>query len=403
MPEKRTRWPGVYVRHRKGCPALHDRRCRCEPGYIARVWDPRRRRPAHSPTFRNPSEAVNWKQDTLSALKAGVVLAREGVYVKDAVDRFLLAIRDGSALNKKGRRYKHSAIRTIEGAMRLHVLPALGTQLLTDVRRGHVQALIDELVAEGLSGSRVRNVLNALRSLYMYAIARDLVETSPISSIRLPAMNERPRDRVATPTEFEALLAALEPPDALPFALAGYATARSQEIAGMRWSAVRWEGQLLRIAEDPAYAKSDAARRAFPLIPQLRGRLREEWLRQGRPPGDALVCPGRKPGGRNSGSLSVSALYARVDRAWRAANVNPIRLHEARHTASSWMRAAGIDLKVRSTLMGHATIASTDGGRGSITEDRYTHLLPGDIEAAGRALAIYLQAHSTAARSGMQG
>jgi integrase len=287
--------------------------------------------------------------------------------------------------------------------MGLHVVPALGTNLVADVRRGHVQALVDELVAEGLSGSRVRNVLNALRSFYVYAIARDLVETSPIASIRLPAMNERPRDRVATSAEFGALLAALEAPDALPFALAGYATARNQEIVGMRWPAVRWEQQTLRLAEDPAYANSDAARRAFPVIPQLRGRLREQWLRQGRPPGDALVCPGQKPGGRNSGRLSISALYARADRVWRASDLKPIRLHEARHTASSWMRAAGIDLKVRSTLMGHATIASTDSGRRSITEDRYTHPLPGDIEAAGQALAAYLQAHSTPARSGTQG
>jgi hypothetical protein len=56
------------------------------------------------------------------------------------------------------------------------------------------------------------------------------------------------------------------------------------------------------------------------------------------------------------------------------------------------MRAAGIDLKTRSVLMGHATTASTDGGRGSITDDRYTHLLRGDIEKAGERLASYLAA-----------
>jgi hypothetical protein len=54
------------------------------------------------------------------------------------------------------------------------------------------------------------------------------------------------------------------------------------------------------------------------------------------------------------------------------------------------MRAAGIDLKTRSVLMGHATTASTDGGRGSITDDRYTHLLPGEVEKAGQHLEAYL-------------
>ena len=71
-------------------------------------------------------------------------------------------------------------------------------------------------------------MLSALRSLYTYAIARDLVQTLPITGIQLSAINERPRDRIATPPEFCDLLAALRPQDALPFALAGYATARGQ-------------------------------------------------------------------------------------------------------------------------------------------------------------------------------
>lgn len=111
MSDKRTRWPGVYVRHRKGCPAAAaGSRCRCEPGYIARVWDPHRRRPAHSPIFRAPAEAVNWKQDTVSAFRAGEMLVREGIYFAEANTRFLAAIGDGSALNKKGKPYKQSAI-----------------------------------------------------------------------------------------------------------------------------------------------------------------------------------------------------------------------------------------------------------------------------------------------------
>jgi integrase len=69
-----------------------------------------------------------------------------------------------------------------------------------------------------------------------------------------------------------------------------------------------------------------------------------------------------------------------------------IRLHEARHTASSWLRAAGIDLKTRSVLMGHASTATTDKGHGSITDDRYTHLLPGEVEKAGKRFAAYLTA-----------
>jgi len=391
-PDKRTRWPCLVARHQIGCPAHVGKRCRCEPGYVARVWDPQRRRPVHSPTFRSPAEGLRWQQDTRTAVKSGTLSLASSIQVNEACDRFLVAMKDGTALSKKGKPYKQSAIKTIEGALKGRIKDELGPLLLDDVRRGHVQTLVDEMVTEKLSGSRVRNVLNALRSLYTYAIARDLAQSSPIANILLPAVGETPRDRIATPLEFQELLLALEPADAVPFALAGYATARSQEILSLIWAEVDWSAAMVYLAEEEEHAKSDAAKRPFPLVPQLRRILRAEWERQGRPAAEQLVCPGRKPGGRNSGKLSMSALYTRADEAWDAKKLAHIRLHESRHTASSWMRAAGIDLKTRSVLMGHASTASTDGGRGSITDDRYTHLLPGEIEKAGKQLAAYLAA-----------
>ena len=79
------------------------------------------------------------------------------------------------------------------------------------------------------------------------------------------------------------------------------------------------------------------------------------------------MCPGRDRTGNGNAKLSTSALYKRADNAWDASTLPHIRLHECRHTASSWLHAAGIDLKTRSVLMGHATTASTDHGRGSIS------------------------------------
>jgi integrase len=390
----RTDWPCVEVRHKVQCRAVAGGRCRCKPGYVARVWDPQRRRPVQSPTFRSAREAVAWQREARTAFKHGKSLPVPRVKVNEAIERFLAAIEAGAALNKRGKPYKQSAVRTIESALKGRIEQELGSLLLDEVRRRHVQTLVDEMVTEKLSGSRVRNVLNALRSLYTYAIARDLAQNSPTAHILLPALDENPRDRIATPREFQELLRALEPADALPFALAGYATARSQEILNLTWAEVDWKAGMIQLAEQEAYAKSDAARRPFPLIPLLRRILQAEWTRQGRPGKWHLVCPGRKPGGRNSGKLSTSALYARADKAWDAHELAHIRLHESRHTASSWMRAAGIDLKTRSVLMGHASTASTDGGRGSITDDRYTHLLPGDLENAGKQLAAYVTAQT---------
>ena len=64
----RTRWEGVYVRHRKACAAPAGGGCSCEPGYMARVWDRARGEQLRSPTFRSAAAAWEWRVRQLAAL-----------------------------------------------------------------------------------------------------------------------------------------------------------------------------------------------------------------------------------------------------------------------------------------------------------------------------------------------
>jgi hypothetical protein len=59
----------MVARHQVGCPAVEGKRCRCEPGYVARVWDRTRRRPVSSPTYRTPAECLQWQLDQRQAMK----------------------------------------------------------------------------------------------------------------------------------------------------------------------------------------------------------------------------------------------------------------------------------------------------------------------------------------------
>lgn len=63
------------------------------------------------------------------------------------------------------------------------------------------------------------------------------------------------------------------------------------------------------------------------------------------------------------------------------AGLQPITLQEARHTATTWLDAAGVPPKIASVLMGHAT-PERQSGAAQITLARYTHALPDDIERA---------------------
>jgi site-specific recombinase XerC len=114
--------------------------------------------------------------------------------VAAAVDEFIEATHAGQALNRSGRPYRPSALRDLQGILEYHVATELGNVRLRDVRRHHVQALVDRLGAEGLSESRIRSVVSALRGLYGYAIDRGHVEFNPADALVMPRPDEPVRD-----------------------------------------------------------------------------------------------------------------------------------------------------------------------------------------------------------------
>jgi integrase len=391
MPkDTKTRYQGVYARHRLGCAVELDRSCNCSPSYWGQVWDRANGKPRKTKALHSIAEARNARADLEATLRAGMLPASSTMRVAKAIEAYLSAIEVGTALNKHGRPYEPSAVRDLQGALEGCVQPVLGGHRLADVRRGDVQRLVDKMTPEK-SGSRVRTVVNSVRSLYAWAQDRELVDHDPASRVRLPAMNATPRDRVATVPEMHVLIDALDPPDALPYALAVYATARRAEIRHARVEDVDLDIGVIYLGADDRGRKSRAAQRAVPIAKPLAVMLRRELMRRGRPNPTVLLCPGRKPGGRNSGMLSFEGLQKRVDDTWEpkdehgkptGAKVGErITAHECRHTCASWLDAAGIRPVIVSQLMGHAAPARQMGAA-QITQERYTHALPGELQQA---------------------
>jgi integrase len=270
----------------------------------------------------------------------------------------------------------------------VHVTPALGSKRVGDVRRGDCQRLVDQLTPM-MSGSRVRSVVNAIRSLYRWAQDRELVQHDPAALVRLPAMDATPRNRVATPAEMVELLDALPINDALPYAIASYATARRAEIRHAVVEDIDLDLGVIYLGADEKGRKSRAAQRAVPLVRPLAVLVRRCLMARGRPGNGELLCPGHKAGGRNSGKLSFEALQTRADEAWGRAKLERITAHECRHTCITWLDAAGVRPKVVSVLAGHALPRARQDAA-LITQQRYTHTLPGDLKRAGELFATYL-------------
>jgi hypothetical protein len=182
----KTELPGLFSRHADECPVRDGRECTCgQLGYRASIRDWETNRRTVSPLFETPHEALAWQRDQIVGWDAARDLANERSQVGALVDEFLQTAENELAWDGGSERYTRESVRQLRGALS-YVDSELGTMDVQDVRRRHVQALLEQLGASGLPGPRVIAVADAVRDLYAYAIRRELVGFSPAVELDLP-------------------------------------------------------------------------------------------------------------------------------------------------------------------------------------------------------------------------
>jgi integrase len=380
---------GIRVRHSRKCGSRNGG-CKCD-SYEAWVWSARDGRKIRK-VFAGKgakSAAKSWRSDADVARRKGTLRAPSQVTIRAAGEAWLEGAKAGTIRTRGGDRYKPSAIRSYEQALRDRIYPDLGAHRLGDVQRVDVQDLVDRLLAEGRDPSTIRNSIMPLRVIYRRAIQRGEVAVNPTTGLELPAVRGK-RDRIASPNEAASLLAALPDDDRALWATALFSGLRYGELAALTWEQVDLGAGLIRVerAWDPkareyVSPKSHAGTRAVPIATVLREHLIAHKLRSGRSAG--LVFPGA-----SGGPFDSWAAQTRADKAWT--KLARLTLHQARHTFASLMIAAGVNAKALSTYMGHGSI--------TITLDRYGHLMPGNEEQAADLLDAYLAASVRNAATG---
>lgn len=420
---------GITPRHQRTCSKTKGgSRCTCTPTFQAQAKkDPRTgRRPTK--TFPREQEAITWRAEQEMEIDKGTFRPGTRSTIRVEFATLFKAMEDGVVRNRKKQRYKPGVIREYKRDAKNHVEPAFGSARPQDLRGADVQRLVDRLVAEERSASTVHNIVMPLRVLYRRLKRLEVVATSPLEDLEMPAKDGK-RLRIATPAEAAELIAALHRRDRSVWATAFYAGLRAGELQAMdddhldlaaggidvEWN---WDrGERERVAP-----KSEAGERRVPIPAALRDFLVEHRMDQA-PGSPFLWLAERKPGE----PFRIETLQERADRAWRAENLRrlvaaagglglPVEdldadqllaaivaaganlpsllrrltFHDCRHTYASMMIAAGVNAKALSTYMGHSSIA--------ITLDRYGHLFPGNEEEAAGLLDAYLQRSDTAAR-----
>ena len=379
MPQNRTQ--GIRVRHSRSCPARCGGGCKCKPSYEAFVYSPRDKTKIRK-TFPTMSAARAWRSDASTAVRKGTLRTPTTITVQEAWEAWLAGAEDGTIRTRSGDAYKPSAIHGYEQVMNARVLHDFGARRLSELSRLDLQDFADRMLADGRDPSTIRNTLMPLRAIYRRAVARGEVAVNPTAGLELPAVRGS-RDRIVSPEEAAKLLAALPEEDRPLWATALYAGLRRGELLALRFEDIDFAAGVMRVERsfDPVARKfvapkSRAGIRTVPIPTVLREYIAAQRLRAGRTTGLAFGADSETP-------FNYLRTTRRAQKVWRGAGLEPVGLHEARHTFASLMIAAGVNAKSLSTYMGHSSI--------TVTLDRYGHLFPGNEEQSAALLDVFLE------------
>lgn len=376
---EKTRYPGIYRMHRRGCAGG---RCKCPASYQASVYSAREGKRIRK-HFDNLGAARGWREDASSAVRVGKMRAPTRITLSEAADALVAGMRDRTIIDRSGKPYKPSTIRSYERALRIRVKPELGRRRLHQLERPEVQRFVDELRASGLSASTIANTIDPLRVICRRALRDGLIAIDPTNELEMPAVRGK-RDRIATPDQARALIDALPIGERALWSMAFFAGLRNGELQALRWEDVDLDANVVHVERSMdgdvsvgiIEVKTEAGRRSVPLVDRVRRDLVAHKLATGRG-GEDLVF------GRTAALPYVpTTVRARARKAWKNAELQPITPHEARHCAASYLIAAGLNPKQISVFIGHSDIRTT--------YNRYGHLMPGGEADAAAQIDAFL-------------
>lgn len=255
---------------------------------------------------------------------------------------------------------------TDETVLRVHILPAIGSQYVDLIRSEPIAAIVERMREAGYATGTTNRVVIVLR--HVFNLARKWrvpgVTENPTAGINLaPDVN---RERFLSLDEARRLVAAIESDEndvaAKAIMLLLLTGGRRNEITHARWEYLDWEKRSLLVP----ISKSGKPRSIALNVVAI------ELLRAIRASNDSPYIFPSPVTGRPSASLHFPWQRIRV-----RAGLPDVRLHDLRHSFASFLVNKGVSLYVVQGLLGHAHTRYTQ---------RYAHLTPDTLRDAAEAV-----------------
>ena len=269
--------------------------------------------------------------------------------------------------------------RGYEVHVRRHIKPAIGRIPLERLEPTHVQAFLNQKLAEGLSPKSVRYLRGTLRTALNQAMRWGFVARNAAALVDGPRVQ---RFEIApfTPEEARRFLTAVKGHrlEAL-YTVALAIGLRQGEALGLRWQDIDLEMGYLRVSRqlqrvdgkfELVEPKTPRSRRTIVMPPIVIRSLRDHRDRQFQE---------ERPGGSGN---SLGLVFTRADgepldgtvishdfhRVLGHAGLIQRRFHDLRHSCATLLLAQGVPARVVMEVLGHSQIA--------ITMNTYTHVIP---------------------------
>lgn len=254
----------------------------------------------------------------------------------------------------------------------------LGAMKLSEIRRHHVGALVQEL-SRGRGPTTVRRIFAVVSGSLRAAFEDQLLDENPARGVRLPKVTTKPIEPWNPEDVGRFLDTANEHRLAALFELAMFTGLRRGELLGLRWSDIDLQGARLTVRANRTQAgrdvvegapKTDSGRRIVDLTDRASGALITWQFEQAAEAalwGTAYEQSGYVFTYENGSPLKPQYVTRLFDKLRVAAGLPKVTFHGQRHEAAALLIESGAELFVVSRILGHSSL--------SITSDHYGHLI----------------------------